>query len=131
MSSIDNLKEIHEAGEFEVNGRTYRFTQMSFKDAKRVFAYFTEIANDIEQGRMGFIDTKRFEEIEKVLWSHVMYDDMQVSKMPQHWGAHTSDYMPLVSVALGVFSVPFLPDSDTSSQSMSTGKAKTISRKPM
>ena len=131
MAGIEQLQEIKEAGSHTVNGREYEFNQMQFKQAKKVFAYFTEVANDLEAGRLGFIDTKRFEEIEKILWDNVLFDGMQISKMPHHWGTYTQDYMEVVSVSLGVFSVPFLPESPTNSESESAEPVKTISRKPM
>lgn len=106
--SIDKLKEVYEDGAAEINGRTYEFGKMVHKQRRKIFSFFTFAQHDLERGDFSFLDSERFEAIEKIISGVVLYDGMQLSKRPDHWEEFPEDYIIFTTTALGVISYPFL-----------------------
>lgn len=129
---IEELKKIYANGKFEINGRSYELVKMPYKKARKVFAFMTTVANEIDSGQVGFIDSPKFEnEIEPLLMQFMTHDGFKLDTMPEHFEEFTVDYMPFVTMAVQVISCPFLPDQNTASTSTAKeGRVHSL-KKPM
>lgn len=132
MDQLEQLKALKEG--FSIEGREYKLTPMPFKIGRKILAYMTTVGNQIERGELGFIDTPKFEnEIEPLLLKYTMVDGFKLDTegMATHFDNHPSDYFQFVINAIQGYAAPFLPGSNTSSNSTSS-EPKTITlRKPM
>lgn len=113
-AAFEMVKAIVEDGEAEINGNVYKFTKFTHKERKKVFAFFTSIAGQLQNGDMSFIDFERFDKIEEIISKHVTYKGSLLSVIGNsHWEENPGDYIPFVSVALQVISFPFMPANAT------------------
>ena len=129
--ALEMIKAVYDDGEAEINGRVYEFTKMRHESRRRVFAFYTSIANELQNGSFMFLDTPAFNDVEKVINKAVLYDGSALAKLPEHWDEYPEDYITFISTALGVISYPFLRGSNTNSQSQERAKASRKSLKPM
>tara|TARA_R110000850_G_scaffold95629_2_gene200693 strand:+ start:412 stop:783 length:372 start_codon:yes stop_codon:yes gene_type:complete len=117
--ALDMIKSVYEDNSAEINGREYVFTSFNHKQRRKVFAYYTQIASQLEKGNMSFLDSKEFEHIEKLIEGKVMYDGnllsvLNKSDQENHWNNFGEDYIIFVTTAISVISYPFLKGSITS-----------------
>lgn len=111
------IKAVYDDGFAEINGNRYEFAAMTHKKRRKVFAFFTGIASELSRQSLEFLDTERFEEIEKLMFDYVLYDDVQLSKQPDHFESFPGDYIMLITTALQVISLPFMGGSNMNSRS--------------
>src|SRR5690606_13667267 len=95
-------------------------TEMRHKKRVTVFSFYTSIRAQLEVGNMAFLDTPHFNQVFSVMCDHIMFDDMLLSKLPNHFDDYPGDFILLVQTALGVMSYPFLPASALSTHSTGT-----------
>lgn len=126
------IKAIRAKGFFDVNGNKYQFSKMPFKKAKKIFAYLTLIAGELELGQLGFIDTPKFEdEIEPLLMQYMLVDGFKIDTVDEHFDENPSDYIEFVTTAIQGFAAPFLPEVSTASASKAKESQVTTLKKPM
>ena len=118
------IKAVYGDGFAEINGNRYDFAAMTHKKRRKVFAFFTGVASDLSRQSLEFLDTERFEEIERVMFDYVLYDGVQLSKQPEHFESFPGDYVMLVTTALQVISLPFMGGSNMNSPSEAPGVQK-------
>lgn len=118
------IKAVYDDGFAEINGNRYEFAAMTHKKRRKVFAFFTGIASELSRQSLEFLDTERFEEIEKLMFDYVLYDDVQLSKQPDHFESFPGDYIMLITTALQVISLPFMGGSNMNSRSEAPGVQK-------
>lgn len=119
---------------FSVDDREYKFTPMPFKVGRKILAYMTTVGDQIERGELGFIDTPKFEnEIEPLLLKYTTVDGFKLDTegMLNHFDEHPSDYFQFVIKAIQGYAAPFLPGSNTSSNSGSKEQKTVTLTKPM
>lgn len=132
MDQLSAIKEIHKKGGFDIAEREYTFAKMPFKLAKKIFAYMTTVASDLETGNLGFIDSPKFDnEIEPLLMKYVLVDGFKIDTLPEHFDDHPSDYTQFVMLSLQGFAAPFLPEAVTASASKAKESQVTTLKKPM
>jgi hypothetical protein len=109
------IKECHDDGKITVNNNDYILSK-SINHLKRlkVFGYLSKVQNNLSTGDMSFLGTKEHQEIEKLINSIVMFNDMTIDKLPQHWDENAEDYILFITTALMVISYPFLKGLATS-----------------
>ena len=90
-----------------INGRDYVFTKFKHEQRRKVFAFLTSIVEQLEKRDMSFLDTARFKEIEQIMCERITLDDMQISKIKDHWEEHPEDYLQFVTVGMQVIAHPF------------------------
>ena len=136
--SIQAMKELYKKGGFTVetadgvDNRNYTFSKMPFRKAKKLFAYLTEIAKDLQVGKLSFFDTPKFEnEIEPLLMQYVLFDGFKLDTIPEHFEEFTSDYNQFVTVSIQAFSAPFMVETNTVSHSRVAETQPTTLRKPI
>lgn len=123
MSTLDDqtdlaramIRAVFEDGEAEINDRKYCFTAMTHKKRRKVFAFYTKVAAQVERKDMSFIDTPEFEAVEAVVNDAVTYNDSLLSRLGDaHWEKYPNDYVTFIMTALPVISFPFFPADPTS-----------------
>lgn len=130
MNQLDQLKALKKG--FSVDGRHYKFNPMPFKLGRKILAYMTTVADEIESGKLGFIDTTKFEnEIEPLLTKYTMIDGFNLNTLETHFDDYPSDYFQFVVNALQGFAAPFLPGSNISSNSSSKNEQTVTLKKQM
>lgn len=115
--ALEMIKAVYKDGYAEINGNRYDFAAMTHKKRRKVFAFFTGIASELSRQSLEFLDTERFEEIERLMFDYVLYDGVQLSKQPEHFESFPGDYVMVVTTALQVISLPFMGGSTMNSTS--------------
>ncbi|HDG1686920.1 TPA: hypothetical protein PFE28_002869 [Kluyvera cryocrescens] len=117
QKALDMIKAVYQDGFAEINGNRYDFAAMTHKKRRKVFAFFTGIASELSRQSLEFLDTERFEEIERLMFDYVLYDGVQLSKQADHFESFPGDYVMVVTTALQVISLPFMGGSTMNSTS--------------
>ncbi|WP_061281493.1 hypothetical protein [Kluyvera cryocrescens] len=117
QKALDMIKAVYKDGFAEINGNRYDFAAMTHKKRRKVFAFFTGIASELSRQSLEFLDTERFEEIERLMFDYVLYDGVQLSKQADHFESFPGDYVMVVTTALQVISLPFMGGSTMNSTS--------------
>lgn len=117
QKALDMIKAVYQDGFAEINGNRYDFAAMTHKKRRKVFAFFTGIASELSRQSLEFLDTERFEEIERLMFDYVLYDGVQLSKQVDHFESFPGDYVMVVTTALQVISLPFMGGSTMNSTS--------------
>ena len=131
-ASVAAIKAIHEQGGFNIDGRKYSFIKMPFKKAKKIYAYLTVIAGQLEKGNLAFLDSDKFDnEIEPLLMQFTMVDGFKLNTLENHFDDFTCDYNQFVITAIQGFAAPFLPEAPTASASKSSASQATTLKKQM
>lgn len=130
MDKIEQLKALSKG--FTIGDRVYTFDKMPFKVGRKVLAFMTIVADEVESGQLGFIDTPKYEnDIEPLLIKYTQVNGFNLSTLENHFDDHPSDYCQFVMSALQGFSAPFMPESNMSSHSTSKSQQVTTLKKPM
>lgn len=130
MNQLEQLKALKEG--FTVDNRVYKFNPMPFKIGKKILAYMTTVANEIDSGQLGFIDTPKFEnDIEPLLVKYTTVDGFNLNTLEAHFDEHPSDYFQFVVNSLQGFAAPFLPENNISSSSLPKSDQPVILKKQM
>ncbi len=110
QKALENIKDVFNDGSAEINGRSYKFTVMTFAERRTVFAYMSSIKAKLAAEDFSFLDEPKFKEIESnVIFKRVTVEDMAISKMKVNiFEDHPEDYLMFISTALMVISYPFL-----------------------
>ncbi|MFB1942053.1 hypothetical protein [Salmonella enterica] len=117
QKALAMIKAVYDDGFAEINGNRYDFAPMTHKKRRKVFAFFTGVASDLSRQSLEFLDSERFEDIERVMFDYVLYDGVQLSKQPEHFESFPGDYVMLVTTSLQVISLPFMGGSNMNSRS--------------
>lgn len=115
--ALDMIRAVYDDGYAEINGNRYEFATMTHKKRRKVFAFFTGIASELGRQSLEFLDTDRFEEVERVMFDYVLFDGIQLSRQPDHFESYPAGYVILVTTALQVISWPFMGGSNMNSRS--------------
>lgn len=125
------VRAVYEDGEAEINGRKYKFHKMTHVERRKVFAFSTSVARQLQEDNMSFLDSPVYAAVEEVMWSNISFDGVALNKARDHWEEYPEDYIRLVGTALGVMSYPFTRAAGIASASQAGEPAKTSSEKPM
>jgi hypothetical protein len=106
--ALDMLRAVNEDGVATINGRDYELTKLTHAKRRKVFAFYSAHAQQIESGNFGFMDSSEFAEIEKVISNVVIFDGDLLSRRQNHWDEYPEDYLMFITVMLGAISYPFL-----------------------
>lgn len=104
---LKRLDEWNEKGSFEVNGRTYKISKLSHQFRLEVLALYSQIEASITMGNYGFITEPRFKDLMKKVDDKILYENSQISKLPNHFEEFAEDYMDYVALGLKVICYPF------------------------
>lgn len=108
------VQAVHDDGVATINGRDYVFTKTTHKVRLKIFAYLTSIKEQLQRGDFGFMGSKEWADIEATMARVITFDDMQLSKLPDHWEAYSEDYLQLMPLAMQVITHPLVSANRTS-----------------
>jgi len=115
QAAIAMIRAVHDDGVAEINGRSYKFLKMTHKQRRKVFSFYTRVANQVQRNDFSFLDMPEFEPVEAVVNKTVTYNDSLLSVIGDaHWEKYPDDYLMFVGTALAVISFPFLSANATS-----------------
>lgn len=129
--ALDQIRAVYNDGEAEINGRIYKFHRMQHVERRKVFAFYTSVQSQINQGNFSFLDTPQFAATEDVMSKNISFDGVTLDKARDHWDEYPEDYIQLVATALGVISFPFIRAAGIASASQAGAQALSTSAKPM
>ncbi|WP_373073901.1 hypothetical protein [Sulfurimonas sp.] len=104
---LKQLEEWHTNGSFEVNGRTYKLSKLSHQFRLEVLALYSQIEGSITMGNYGFITDDKFKTLMKKVDDRILFDNSQISKLPNHFEDYAEDYIDYVALGLKVICYPF------------------------
>jgi len=108
------IQAVYEDGYAEINGRRYEFLKMTHKQRRKVFAFYSRIAEQVQRKNFAFLDSPDFEPVEAVINAAVTVDGRSLVKSSdEHWDAHPEDYLLFLATALPAISFPFLSAAPT------------------
>ena len=102
------IKAVYEEGVATINGRDYVFTAIPHRKRLKVFAFFTEHQESVQNNNWSFLGLPEWDAVQKLICSAVTFENSALTKKPTHWDDYPEDFLMFVSTALGVFSYPFL-----------------------
>jgi len=102
------IKAVHDDKCAEINGRESHITNINHNKRRKVFACFTHVQSDLQNGDFGFLDSPDWKDVEKTIEGIVTFDGVTLDKRPGHWEQYPQDYLMFVQTMLGALSYPFL-----------------------
>lgn len=106
--AMQMVKAVHDDKCAEINGREYHITNINHIKRRKVFAFFTHIQHDLQRQDMWFLESKEWQEVERVIENCVTFNGDLLSKLNTHWDDYPEDYMLFIQTMLGAISYPFL-----------------------
>ena len=107
-SAITQMKAVCDDGVATINGRDYKITAMTHSERVKVFSFYASPSNTAAINSFEFLDDPKYKEVEKVMFNRITFEDMQLSKLPNHFEEYPEDYIILISTAMGAMSYPFM-----------------------
>jgi len=103
------IKAVYDDGEAEINGRKYVFGKMVHKQRRKVFAFYSKVADAANSGDLSFLDSAEFDTVMDVIGKVTLFDGQALVKLgDEHWEEHPEDYIPFITTAMAVISFPFM-----------------------
>lgn len=110
--SLAQVKAVYDEGVAEINGTSYKYTKFTHAERLKVFSFYSSLVKNQATGevRMDFWDDAKFHEVQRLIDSKVLVEDIQISKRPNYWEQEENmdDFMPLMLLSLQVITFPFL-----------------------
>lgn len=116
QEALRQIKAVVDDGNLAtINGRDYKLTAFNHRKRRKIFAFYTKYAADLQRGDFSFLDTADWDEIERLLNDATLAgpDQVQISKQPNYWDEHADDFLQFVGTMLPVACYPFLSGSLT------------------
>ena len=105
--SLEQIKQWNDNGEFIINDRTYKLTGLSHQFRVEVLSIYSQIEANIIMGNYKFLQDNEFKKIMTKVDDRVLFDGMQLSKVPKHFEEYAEDYLDYIAVSLKVIVYPF------------------------
>lgn len=107
----DIAKRCYEDGSAEINGRSYKYHEVSYKKGLKIVGYASKIQHLLVRGDLSFLGSDEQQDIEKLMFSNITYNDSRLSNIDNHFEKYRDDYIKLFTVSLSVFAYPFMSGS--------------------
>lgn len=119
---LEQMKAIAADGVLEVNGRTYKIGKYTHAKRVKVFASFSMLMpkGDDETGNMAVLGTPEFSRGEQVFMDNLLFDNMAVSRMGDHFEKYPEDYLTVLFLGMGAVCVPFGVSASSTDSKLST-----------
>ena len=105
--SLEQSKQWNNEGEFLINDRTYKLTGLSHQFRVEVLSIYSQIEANIIMGNYAFLNRDDFKKVMTKVDDRVLFDGMQLSKLPKHFEEYAEDYLDYIAVSLKVIVFPF------------------------
>ena len=104
---LKQLDEWTNNSAFKVNDNEYKNSKLSHQFRLEVVAIYSQIEANLTMGNYGFLMNKEFKEVMKKVDDKILFENSQISKLPNHFEEHAEDYLDYVAISLKVISYPF------------------------
>lgn len=104
---LKQLDEWTNNSAFKVNDNEYKISKLSHQFRLEVVAIYSQIEANLTMGNYGFLMNKEFKEVMKKVDDKILFENSQISKLPNHFEEHAEDYLDYVAISLKVISYPF------------------------
>lgn len=101
------LEEWYIAKEFEVGDKKFKLSNITHEFRVKVFAEYSQIETPILLGNWGFLENPKFKALFKEVQDKVLFEDMQISKIPNFWEDNADIYLDFIQISLKLISYPF------------------------
>jgi len=105
--SLEQIKQWNDNGEFVINDRTYKLTGLSHQFRVEVLSIYSQIEANIIMGNYQFLQRDDFKKVMTKVDDRVLYDGMQLSKLPKHFEEYAEDYLDYIAISMKVIVYPF------------------------
>jgi len=105
--TLEQLKQWNDNGEFTINDRTYKLTGLSHQFRVEVLSIYSQIEANIIMGNYAFLQRDDFKKVMAKVDDRILFDGMQLSKLPKHFEEYAEDYLDYIAVSLKVICYPF------------------------
>lgn len=105
--SLEQIKQYSNSGEFSINDRTYKLTGLSHQFRMEVLSIYSQIEANIIMGNYQFLQRDDFKKMMQKVDDRILFDGMQLSKLPKHFEEYPEDYLDYIAVSLKVIVYPF------------------------
>ena len=105
--SLEQIKQWNNEGEFLINDRTYKLTGLSHQFRVEVLSIYSQIEANLIMGNYRFLQDNEFKKVMTKIEDRVLFDGMQLSKLPKHFEEYAEDYLDYIAVSLKVIVFPF------------------------
>lgn len=105
--ALNELEAINENQAFTINDREYKLTPISHQFRVEVVSLYSQIEANIIMGNYSFLIREDFKKVMKKVDDSILFDGMQLSKLPKHFEVNAEDYLDYVAISLKVISYPF------------------------
>lgn len=110
MNQQEQIKAVYEDGVATINGTDYVFTKFTHHERLKVLELLQNSTNQATGEMKIQWTSQEFKDVEKLINSKVLVDEMQISKHKDYWEQEENleDYMPFIVTAVQVICYPFL-----------------------
>ena len=105
--SLEQIKQWNDNGEFVINDRTYKLTGLSHQFRVEVLSIYSQIEANIIMGNYVFLNRDDFKKVMAKVDDRVLFDDMQLSKLPKHFEEYPENYLDFIAISMKVIVFPF------------------------
>jgi len=103
---LKQLEEWHTQGMFTLNDRDYKISKLSHQFRIEVISVYSQIEAQLLTGNYGFLQNEDFKRIMKKVDEKIMFDNMTISKLSNHFEEYPEDYLDYVAISLKVICYP-------------------------
>ena len=107
LDGLNKIKEWHENQGFTINDREYKISPLSHQFRVEVVSLYSQIEAQIIMGNYSFLTREDFKKVMKKVDDFILFDGMQISKLPKHFEDFPEDYLDYVEMTLKAISYPF------------------------
>ena len=104
--SLEQIKQWNNEGEFLINDRTYKLTGLSHQFRVEVLSIYSQIEANIIMGNYGFLNRDDFKKMMVKVEERVLFDGMQLSKLPKHFDEYPQNFRDFIATSLKVIVAP-------------------------
>lgn len=104
---LKQLDEWTNNSAFKVNDNEYKISKLSHQFRLEVVAIYSQIEANLTVGNYGFLMNKDFKDVMKKVDDKILFENSQISKLPNHFEDYAEDYLDYVAISMKVISYPF------------------------
>jgi 6-pyruvoyl-tetrahydropterin synthase len=106
QEALDLLEKMHTEGVFTINDRDYKLSKLSHQFRIEVVAVYSKIEAKMTMLDYSFLVEQNFKNIMKKIDEKILFDNSQISKLPNHFEDHPEDYFDYVATSMKLISYP-------------------------
>ncbi len=109
FNPMDRTRGIYSTGFVVINCNEYKVLKLTHKIRLKVFSYYSSVQAKALSGEFSFMDTPKYQEIEKVILNNVSCKGIVIGTKDDYFeGELEGDYINLIMTMFDVFSYPLL-----------------------